>query len=274
MAEQAGYAKERAFVPMTDGFSNMMDIKIWSRVKGLTRDFLDLIFPIECLSCSAEGEWLCAHCFRKIAIAERYRCFACGKETSFGRVCSDCRPNFDLAGVWQAADYEQELLAGLIKTFKYKFVKDLDQVLAKVLIRFLKNIFSRATEAQAPKILSNISEIIIMPVPLHPKRLRWRGFNQAALLARPAAAHFNLRINETSLARNKNTAPQTKFNGQERKNNVSLCFSLAGGPEVIKDKYIILIDDVITTGSTLNECAKVLKQNGAKEVWGLAVAKG
>jgi len=119
---------------------------------------------------------------------------------------------------------------------------------------------------------NNFSQSLIMPVPLHKKRLRWRGFNQSELLAKGIKKYFNLDLRLDELIRTKHKKPQTKLSGRKRKENVKGCFFWKG--DWLDGKNIILVDDVITTGSTLNECAKVLKENGAGEVWGLVVARG
>jgi len=111
-----------------------------------------------------------------------------------------------------------------------------------------------------------------MPVPLSKKRLKWRGFNQAEIIANILADNFKLEIDAKNLKRIKNTKPQAKLNERERRNNLADCFSWLG--DKLNGRNIILVDDVATTGSTLNECAKVLKQAGASEVWGLVVANG
>ena len=108
-------------------------------------------------------------------------------------------------------------------------------------------------------------------MPLHKKRQRLRGFNQSEQLARAISKNFNLEINH-NLIRIKHKKAQAKLHEKNRWENIKNCFSYQG--KNLNNKNILLIDDVATTGATLNECAKVLKENNAKEVWGLVVAKG
>jgi len=106
---------------------------------------------------------------------------------------------------------------------------------------------------------------MILPVPLHKKRLRQRKFNQAGLLASNCFPELQRIIRTDVLFRSRQTQPQTGLSGKERRKNLSKAFSLKKTPEV-KGKNILLIDDVFTTGSTVNECAKVLRKAGAKQI--------
>jgi len=116
-------------------------------------------------------------------------------------------------------------------------------------------------------------ETIIMPVPLHKKRYNWRGFNQAFLLSKYIAKEFHLMVYEDLLIRQKNTKPQSKIKSMiKRRENINGAFSIVKN-EFLKNKNVIIIDDVCTTSATLNECAKELKNAGVKNVWGLVVAR-
>ena len=110
-----------------------------------------------------------------------------------------------------------------------------------------------------------------MPVPLSKKRLRWRGFNQAELLAEKVAENYGLAMDAANLIRVKHKKPQAKLDEVHRLENIKDCFAWQGSN--LNKKNIILIDDVVTTGATLNECAIVLHAAGAAEVWCLVVPK-
>lgn len=121
---------------------------------------------------------------------------------------------------------------------------------------------------------------IIIPVPLHPRRLRWRGFNQAEILARHLSENIApglaLPFETDLLERKKYTDPQMKIkNSGERKRNIKNAFALTNSfdPQIIKNKRVLLVDDIATTGATLFECSKVLKNAGAKEVFGIVIAR-
>jgi ComF family protein len=106
---------------------------------------------------------------------------------------------------------------------------------------------------------------VVMPVPLHPQRLRQRGFNQALLLAHGMSIRFGITLDPNNLIRVRPTRPQVELSGQERIKNVAGAFGIRS-PEIILNKHVLLIDDVYTTGATMNECAGVLKKAGADQV--------
>jgi ComF family protein len=112
----------------------------------------------------------------------------------------------------------------------------------------------------------------IVPVPLHPTRLRERGFNQALLLGRILGKIHDKRVLVTPLKRIRNTLPQVQLDHGERAKNVREAFAVMD-PKKIKDRHLLLVDDVFTTGATVNECAKVLKKSGAKTVSVLTLAR-
>ena len=111
-----------------------------------------------------------------------------------------------------------------------------------------------------------------MPVPLHPKRLRERSFNQSLLLARHVARRLGFELDFLSLRRVRYTQPQTGLKKDQRRKNVRKAFDLKA-PDVVKGRDVILVDDVTTTGNTLNECARVLKRSGAKNVFCVTLAR-
>ncbi|MBU4216276.1 hypothetical protein L6270_02600 [Candidatus Parcubacteria bacterium] len=118
----------------------------------------------------------------------------------------------------------------------------------------------------------NTETILIIPVPLHNKRLRWRGFNQSEKLAHFIANKSQIKINTENLKRIKFKKPQASLKKEARLKNIQNVFTWQGAK--LNHQNIILVDDVTTTGATLNECAKILKANGANEVWGLVLANG
>ncbi len=266
-----------------------MNNKLFKITKDAWLFFLDLIFPIECLNCGEEGKWLCEKCFKEIKLKPKQYCLHCKKENDLGEFCAPCGIIYNLDGVWIAAVYDEILISKAIKNLKYYFISGLAEDLSKLLIvcldkilakrQILKQglleginwkIFERAEKL--PAAILNFNDNLIIPVPLSAKRSRWRGFNQAELLAQTLAKKYYLKIDNKNLIRIKHKKAQAKLNEIERLHNIKGCFSWIGGN--LNKKNIILIDDVVTTGATLNECAKVLKANGAGEVWGLVVAKG
>ena len=220
---------------------------------------LDLIFPVRCIACKREGELLCSNCVEKIELNKKQFCPICRRESFGGRTCVNCAKECPLTGLLVAASYEKNPgLAQAVKTLKYKFSKNLAKNLSTILVNVIaKNSFDKA---------------VLVPVPLHKKRQRWRGFNQANLLAEAISFKITLPI-ENLLMRTRNTPQQAKLNRQARLKNLSSAFELNPGYS-LKNKTVILVDDVASTGTTLIECAKVLKKGGAGEVWGLVLARG
>ena len=113
---------------------------------------------------------------------------------------------------------------------------------------------------------------VVLPVPLFPTRQRERTYNQAALLAEELARRIDRRFDEQSLVRIRQTETQTHFNAVKRRENMSGAFSVAR-PEWVRQRCVLLVDDVMTTGATLHECAKALKSAGASTVWALTIAR-
>lgn len=241
--------------------------------------FLDLIFPVECLGCGIEGEWLCGKCFAEIKLKPSQYCLHCKKENDFGRFCRSCGVIYSLDGVWIVALYDEFIISRAIKSLKYHFVKDLADILSRLLILFIGNLLKQGADMKKikqaenlPQVILNFNDNLVIPVSLSRKRLRWRGFNQAELLARKIAENYGLDMDSENLIRVKHKRPQAKLDEIHRMENIKQCFVWRG--ENLNKKNIILVDDVVTTGATLNECAKVLKENGAGEIWGLVAAKG
>lgn len=227
-----------------------------------TRDFLfDLFFPISCLNCSQGELYLCPECSSMLNFRTSYHCLKCKKANLEDCLCTNCLVDYHIDNILIAGDYENKLLAKLIKNLKYRFILGSAEILGNYLSNYL------LTSSQL-----NFSEAIIMPVPLHKKRLRWRGFNQSGEIAKVISENLNLKMDQQNLIRVQHKKAQAKLGEAQRRKNVKNCFEWIG--DKLENKNIILVDDVTTTGSTLDECARILKEGGAKNVWGLVVANG
>ena len=255
---------------------------------------LDLIFPIHCVGCGAELEnlnprdrWICKECIEKIKTKEKQVCPACEKPSDSGKTHFKCEKKTFLDGLWAAAEYNDSVINKAIHNFKFNFARDISFALSKVIIKSVFEVeefsdfqdiimsnFSRSEEEIYVESKKNRkTETLIIPVPLHRKRLNWRGFNQSALLSKHISKKFNLAMSENLLIRTKNTRPQSQIKSfEERKNNLRGAFFCKKG-DLIKGKNVIIVDDVCTTLATLNECAAAVKKVGAKSVWGLVVAR-
>jgi len=238
----------------------------------MLRFLLGFLFPAQCIICEKHEKYLCDDCFRRIPVNRANLCPICQKtETFAGRVCNLCenkKKRIYLDGVIVASYYKHPILRETIYRHKYGFIQKLAWPMAKIL---LKKLYSLETFP--------FERFIFTAVPLHYNRYRWRGFNQAELLGKNLKKLLSRNNLDTTfipdlLVRQKYIKPQMKIHSTpDRKKNIVGCFSLNKKFQDKAPRKIILIDDIITTGATLNECAKVLKRNGAEKVWGLVLAR-
>jgi ComF family protein len=233
-----------------------------SKVKSF---LLDVLFPVGCISCNKPDDWLCDKCLAKIPLKMEQFCPFCEKNiTPDGRVCFSCRKKSNLEGLLVASTYQNKVITNAVHYFKYRFIEGLSEPLGEIMLKAFWDSGISLPDA-------------IIPVPLHKKRLRWRGFNQAGLLAiylgDNLAPGLKIAVLHETLVRNRYTYPQMEIKDYpRRKNNIAKAFGVKNKAS-IKGKSIILVDDVATTGSTLFECAEVLKKNGAKEVFAVVIAR-
>lgn len=205
---------------------------------------------------------MCAQCESELSRIQHPMCSVCGTPFMGGvdHPCGACaikRPPFDRA---RAAGIYTGPMRNAILKFKFNFKTSLAKPIGKLMADTLLK------EFDAGEINS------VMPVPLHKKRLRWRGFNQALILCNEISRHTGLWVDPLTLKRIRWTHPQTRLPLKERPGNVKDAFAVAR-PDFVKDRVILLVDDVSTSGSTLMECARVLKKAGARRVEALTAAK-
>ena len=232
------------------------------------RAVLDFISPPLCHLCrsyiSDAGELhICPACRERLPPVLSPLCNVCGIPfvgAGADHTCGDCltdRPYYDSA---RAALLYDGAARDLIHSFKYNNRTHLRRPLALLSLEHL-----------APFLTGRASELIV-PVPLHRNRLRSRGFNQSVLLGALFSERLSIPMLKDGLIRIRKTTPQVDLSAVERKQNVKGAFSVKF-PELVQGKRILLIDDVMTTGSTMNECAKVLKKAGAEVVAAAVVAR-
>jgi len=244
------------------------------KFKFFLKALLDIIFPIECLGCGVAGQWLCKNCHAHIELRQNFCCPDCGLSSNFGSFCTTCQSRHSLSGILSAVDYHNNLVQQSIKIFKYRFVSSLGEELSFFLGQGIEKaqILCSARHEKYPQIFMNWCGVLLLPVPLHQKRRRWRGFNQAEILAEAFLKIMPMDYDATSLRRIRYTKPQANLKREERLFNLKNSFIWQGGS--LTNRRVILIDDVATTGATLEECARALKAAGACEIWGLVIAKG
>ena len=234
---------------------------------------VDLVFPIRCIGCrrfdpKGPSRYLCGTCASAIPICGSGECIGCTEPSKIGATCEQCRTGLALDQLLASARFQDPLVQSILKTLKYQFVPDMAAACHFVLKKYLKALHAKSNWSPLDKLP------LIVPVPLTRQRLNWRGFNQAELIAKGVADAFQLELHTGLLGRIKNTIPQVELSGpDERQKNVSGIFRCTQ-PDQIAGRNILLIDDVCTTGATLNECARVLKASGARFVSALVVARG
>lgn len=233
----------------------------------LSRLLLDCIFPKLCLGCGREGEYVCADCRDVFRPTYPSVCFGCQRAARPGRFCLSCEPRYAFEGIFIAADYEDEMIKKLLRAYKYRFVRELNGELGRLLNQKLEKAM---LSLEGNSLLARrFFQAGVIPVPLSPRRRKWRGFNQAELLAGQVADFAGL-VCLTQVLQRRHRRAQATLQAAERASNVVGAFWAAESVPPL----VILVDDVVTTGSTLQACAKALKEAGAEEVWCLVVAKG
>jgi len=264
------------------------------------------LFPVYCLRCGLEGDWLCQFCESLCPPVPIQRCVFCRSIARCGETCATCRRHHYLDGLIVRGIYGNWIWRGLIRAWKYKGAEELSAKCARYFEECLN-------------LLPLDKAITIIPIPLARLRERERGFNQAAVLAESISERLSLPM-VLALKRVRETAPQSKLTPDKRLENVRDCFkftplenthrsaswrsaagcnspirvpletqsltgrarslmprasSLTGfiGTAEIKDKTCLIIDDIVTTGATMDAAAKELKRVGALKVWGLALVR-
>jgi ComF family protein len=240
-------------------------------IKRFWKNLIDFLFPKCCVICREKNDnYLCFKCFKTINNFRNANCPNCGQDTHIGEYCSNCKNKFILTGIMVIGNYKNENLKIIIKNYKYQFIKNLSYPLALLLINFLKNNFIPNPILKNKKQKNNLNNYLLTFIPLSKQRERWRGFNQSELLAKIVSQKLGLKLS-SDLKKVKNSMAQAKLDKKLRQSNLISNFEWQG-PN-LKGQKIIIIDDVYTTGSTLNEAAKELKKHQAEEIWGLVLAK-
>ncbi len=238
-------------------------------LNDILKNISDIIFPPQCINCatilqSSKEKVFCPTCREQIKYLTQSLCPVCGmaflNSPAESHLCGNClenRPFFSCARA--VASYETIILDAIHK-FKYGHDLSIGSALASFLTDFSFPDFKFQTFH------------LLIPVPMHIKKLRERGFNQSLILANTLGKKQQINVNFSLLKRRKSTLTQTGLNKKEREQNIKGAFEVSDNKN-IAGKNIILIDDVYTTGATLNECAKTLMKAGAKKVAALTLAR-
>lgn len=216
----------------------------------------DSLLPQDCLLCAsgAGGELLCPACLADLPQLTETRCPRCALPSTHSETCGRCQrhpPHFDT----------------MIAAFPYSF--PLDRMIQKLKYGHqlaLARWFGERLVAACP----NLTGDLIIPMPLHDRRLAERGFNQALEICRPLARHLGIAIDHAACTRLRETLPQEGLSLRERRRNLKNAFACSAD---LSGRHVVLVDDVVTTGASVDECARTLRLHGAAQITVLAIAR-
>lgn len=233
------------------------------RLRNWWSGLLDVFFPRSCLDCGSpvEGEgfqYLCASCRRRVVQVGPPCCETCGYpvygQVESARSCPHCIHLDPAYETGRVAALFQGPVRSLIHALKYEQAEYVVPDLARL-------------AAESPDYLAFIRDANLVPVPLHPRKLRERGYNQSDLIARAVCRAAGGRTRRVDLLeRILDTPSQTRYSRQERQANLKNAFALVKNAPIMDAQRYIIVDDVFTTGSTLNACAQVLRRSGVRRV--------
>jgi len=245
-----------------------------SMIEYTKEGLLNFIFPLDCKICEkpireSKGYSICEDCFKTIELIEQPYCVKCGKPlipTVFFKqnrkiLCLDCKRKKYSFEFSRSTGVYDKVLKKCIHLFKYYGEKKLAKPLGKLMVDSLvkNDEFKKKID-------------LIIPVPLHGNDLKKRGFNQSVLLGKVIGDYLSIPVGESVLIKKKITLFQVNLSKKERKKNILRAFSVEK-PEEIKGKNILILDDVFTTGATIEECAKELMKARTKNIFVLTLAR-
>ena len=229
--------------------------ELWS-ARAVIHTAMQILFPPRCGGCGARGVWICDGCASDIRDYAQ-NCFFCETRALSTRVCEACAKRFAIEAIYWPWKYNNEKTHKIIGDYKYKGLRGAGPTLAKYL---RQTVIERLPD----------DDWQVLPIPIHKSKERERGYNQSYLLAR----ELGLPMIGRALVRSKATPPQARMNSRkERFESMRNAFEVQR-PQDIKDKAILLIDDVATTGATLSEAARLLKRVGARRIVAGVLAHG
>lgn len=237
---------------------------------SLSKKIINFLWPKYCLGCDKVGNWLCANCLAAIKIQPR-ACWFCGQKNETGKICPWCRYQEGEHGhqwlvdyLLSAGHYQEPALKSLILAIKYAGLKDGANILGPWLGQYLKNAWS------ADWLTNNNQWPIITCIPTTKRKLRQRSYNQAKIIAQAVADYFQEPLIDGLIITKKGQGQTGRLVSQRWQKIKKFQWQ---GPD-ISGQNIIVIDDVVTTGATINEAARALKAAGAKKVLAASLAKG
>lgn len=229
-------------------------------------DFLGLLYPRTCPICQKKLQFnkylSCPKCEAKLGIIKEPRCMKCGKEVEDENIeyCFDCTKNNHIYDYGYSLFKYSDDIRKSIYRFKYLGKKEYGDFYGKMLAKNLKK-----------EIIAMGCDVIV-PVPLHKKKEIKRGYNQAEIIAKKLGIELGIKVDNKLLLRVINTSPQKEIDRKHRKKNVENAFKI--NKNVVNYKGIVLVDDIYTTGSTIDACAATLKAAGVKRVCYISLSIG
>lgn len=230
-----------------------------SAIRSRLRLALNLVFPPKCVYCGRLGAHLCHACWDEAQPIGEDICIRCGNPLTERGLCQRCRqqPPEPLRGIRGVFFYNGPI-AQSIRSLKYHGVRGLAPILAASLSAYIQK--------------HDVAFDGLVPVPLHPAKRAQRGFNQSELIAAAVSQTVGVRLRTDLIRRIRSTQPQAQLNRGQRLQNVANAFAPVAGVH-LHGETMLLIDDVATTGATLQACARALRQAGAGDIWALTVAR-
>lgn len=236
-------------------------------------DLLSFVFPRRCLGCGKLGKYFCEKCRKTVKLVNPNEaiCPVCEKLAIDGATHPHCQNRYALDGLTSFFRYEG-IIRKATKSIKYRLVSDLAE-------EFISLIPSSSCNNLT---IQQYNNFVLVPIPLHPARYRFRGFNQAEVLGKLLARRLNIPIKTNIFKRVKKTIPQVDMKDRDERlknmqnvfalNNLTMKPALPAGRQ-FNNSFVILFDDVFTTGATLRSAANVLKRAGFKNIWGMTMAR-
>ncbi len=229
----------------------------WEWLRKVGQVLCDVLYPPLCVGCGQVGSAYCPACRLSAPLVNPPICPLCGRPQGTSTLCVQCASNpLHIDGIRSVALFEGTVREA-IHRLKYDYVRDLAVPLGEMLSGFW--------------LQASLVGDVIVPVPLHARRLKERGYNQAALLALRLSQATGIPVDDRALRRNRYTVSQTGLTAQQRRRNVEAAFSCRDPG--MAGKRVVLIDDVCTTGATLEACSEAMREAQAKSVWALTVAR-
>ncbi|MBU2635225.1 ComF family protein [Patescibacteria group bacterium] len=227
---------------------------------------LDILFPKLCLGCGQEGKYICSKCELFVSEASSI-CPVCGGPSFNGDTHLYCKTKYSLDGLTSVWDYD-----GLAKQLIYKIkIGGITHIISEVIEDFFKIIAKDSDRFHSFLSFSISDKNCIAYVPSFKKKEKKRGFNQAEIIAKELGKISNSKV-VSLLKKIIDTKDQTELSKEERFENVKAAFAPLSGATASQGN-VLLVDDIFTTGATMRECCKVLKQSGVKKVWGFTLAR-